>query len=247
VGKVLVAVTWCSNAKHYVMPKFWEMLDACVRHDDVDILVLGDQSDVPEWVVHEPVSWKSGSTYAEDMLWATRDYATEYAKAGDYDVMVWHGVDALWQSRADFWQVLSNLGDVHAVAPLISPRNDSSRAIARRFIGNGAGSYSLQQVDIPRTELESGKLVSSGFPGADNIMISKKAFDIGFDGHSAWYQRVSNGGTNVCVEEYWVWRALVKGYRVAVDTSVKVWHVHEDLVARMPYGIEKPLGDITWL
>lgn len=247
---ILVALTLCGHSKDYVLSRFWEMADACLRRDDVDLVVLGDRPDAtPEWATFQPVEWRLGSTYAEDMLWATRDYASELARAGDYDAMMWHGVDALWDTRDGFDALLAGLNHYDVVAPLIAARTDSSVAVARRFLPRETGEGSpwlLEQEYIPTSELLSGAYVEAGFPGADNILISRRCYDVNFHGHRAWYERVAKGETNVCVEEYWCWKAKNRGFSIAVDTSTHVWHVGEDMIARQYPSVEVSVEALEW-
>ena len=245
--RVLVAVTWCSHGKDYVVPKFMEMADhVFVLNPNVDVVFFGDMVP-PGPYAHVPVDW-GGAFYAEDMLMATREEARKYAIKGGYDILMWHGIDALWQSLTDFSLMVAKVNLRNPViAPVISARADSRFWIARRFRWNpDEQAYGENQYDISKAEI-NGHLVRSGFPGADNIAIHRSVFEyVGFEGHTKWYERVAQGRENLCVEEWWCLKAINLGYRIHVDTSTFVWHVHEDGIARMIDGIERDMETLTW-
>lgn len=232
---VLVGVTRFTFAKGYCDLKWREMMFECVE-PLAQIMVVSERPDQDfDTLLMDTPGW-----YAEDMLMHSREKIRLQAIEGGYEKMAWFGIDAMLESRADFERLISH--DVDVVAPLIPARTDADVAVARRFVGN-----SLEQTDIPDEELLQGGLVPSGFPGADNIVIDESCFHISIlDGHTPWYERVARGEPNVCGEEYWVWKAQQEGFGVFVDADVKAYHVHEDCVARMYKGIEKPLSELSW-
>lgn len=242
--KVLWGITHYTNNKAYALPKFREMLEACV------VPVIGREN---IWVVGDgPIFGAYPSTYdrcpgpyAEDMLIQSREMVRKRAIEDGYDKLVWSGVDWYFQSQEDCERLVSH--DVDAVAPLIPARTDANKAVARHFIPDDEGFLTEEQEDVTDEELASGRLVASGFPGADSLVVKKELFDIPFaEGHKPWYARVEEGDPNVCVEEFWVLNALRRGHGVYVDTSTKVYHAHEDGTARLWKGIEKPLEDLSW-
>jgi hypothetical protein len=239
---VLVGITSYTANKSYVFPKLEEMLEACVvpvvGRDN--IIVVGDTpicGDFPFYPMPLP------GHYAEDMLMASRQKMLEFAIAHDYDKLVWQGVDALFQNKEDFERLVSYPSSFDLIAPLISARADASHAICRRFLSLLEG----DQVDVPEEELHSGELILTGFPGADNIVLNKQVFEVPFtEDHDPWYERVAEGRTNVCVEEEFVRRCLLLGHHCWCDTALKVFHVHEDGIARMWPGIERPMAELSW-
>lgn len=238
----LVGITSYTAAKSYVFPKLEEMLEACVvpvvgrEH----IVVVGDTPIAGDFPFY-PMPFPGG--YAEDMLMASRQKMLEFAVGGSYDKLVWQGCDALFQSQADFERLVTYPASFDLIAPLISARSDSSHAICRRFVSM----HSEEQEDVPEGELGSGKLILTGFPGADNIVLNQQVFGVPFtDGHDPWYKRVAEGKPNVCVEEEFVRRCLIDGYSCWCDTAIKVWHVHEDGIARMWPGIERSMSELSW-
>lgn len=243
--RVLVAVTWCSHGKDYVVPKFFEM--APKVFDGANVVFFGDMVPPSEYE-HVSVDW-GGIHMAEDMLLATREVARQKAVREGYDVLMWHGIDALWQSGDDFRSIVGATSSYRpVVAPVISARADSRFWIARRFDEDEDGRPLESQTDIPLSELESGpRYLPSGFPGADNISIDRRAFEvISFDGHMRWYDRVRAGLPNLCAEEWWCFKAARNSIPICVDTETFVWHVHEDGVARMLPGIEVPMEGLKW-
>lgn len=266
-GRILVGVTKYTSAKDYILPQFYEMMAECIEPivGKENIIVVGDHQDE---IYHTEIRHVD-SSYAEDFLIDSREYIRKLAVAEEYDYMMWQGLDALFQSREDFIALLSNKVDI--VAPLICSREDSNNAIARRFIYKD-DQLTTKQEDIGDEELYEGEfelskemqaistyrpaggfsrrapwLVEAGFPGADNIIIHKDCYHIPFaEGHTPWYDRVEAGQDNVCVEEEWIRRALVAGKKSYVDTSVKVWHCHEDGIARMFKGIQIPTSELRW-
>lgn len=238
--KVLVGVVDIGEGKAYARAKFDEMARACIEGPGVDIVFFANR----EHPRYNTIVTDFYSNYAEDMLTAGREEFRRMAIVGEYDRMVWQGIDAFFRNRDDFERLLNHNVDV--VAPLISARQWEDEAVARRFLRLGSR-YLEEQVDIPHAELLGDReLVPSGFPGADNIVIDRRLFYIDFKGHVPWYVRHANGETNICVEEFWCLQALNRGYNIFVDTRCKVWHVHEDHTARMFKGITKRLEDLSW-
>lgn len=240
--RTLVGITNFTHAKDYVMPAFHKMAERCITpvvgHENV--MVVSERSDPVFNTQIMPVP----GVYAEDMLTASRDYIMKRARREGFDRVVLQGVDALYQTRKDFENLISR--PVEIVAPLICARNMPHMAVARRFIRR-EDKITEEQVDIPRKELMSGKLIKSGFPGADNIVITKNCFDIPFaEGHKPWYKRVADGEHNLCVEENWVRNALIAGHQAWVDTSIKVYHVHEDCIAGLYPNKVCQLKDLRW-
>lgn len=251
--KTLVGIINYGGAKMYMFPKLIEMLESCIFPiPGVTVMWATDlPAETASQIYPGDVFYEipeKGLTYAEDMLMHGREAFRQLAIEDGYDAMLWQGVDAPWMSREDVERILKMLEepDVAVAAPLISARDDGNFAIARRYV-HTEGQFSEFQVNIPAVELSSGDVIHAGFPGADNIALRKDTFDISWkDGHIQWYRRVVAGSPNLCFEE-WLLRELSNRGQVAwLDTAVKVWHVHEDCVARMWPGIEKPLSDLSW-
>jgi hypothetical protein len=236
--RVLIGVTDYGDAKGYIMPSFLQMLAAIRRRSlhDVHIAWAGNAAPMPvEWeLIGTP-----GLTYADDMLRESREWFMTLAPS--YGRVVWQGVDALYQSVEDFDKLVAGGAVADVVAPLICARADEGFAIARRFVDSTKVQY-----DIPDEELCSGRIVPSGFAGADNFFISPSAYSVEVQDYVPWYVKVNNGKPNTCYEEDWVWQALLEGKSVMLDTSVPVWHVHEDNIARMYPGIRQPLSELPW-
>ena len=253
--RVLCGIIRYSAAKDYIVPKFVEMLEQCIMPiEGVDVAWALEEGapELPGDFHLHPFEGKS-LAYAEDMLMIGRESFRTMAIMGEYDAMLWQGIDALWQSREDVEKILKHLEapGVPVVAPLISARADSNFAIARRFVSEPSTSplqFTEDQVDIPVEELSGGSIIPSGFPGADNIALRKDTFDVTWmeGNHDQWYKRVAEGRPNICCEEWLIRELRNRGQFTWLDTSVKVWHVHEDGVARMWPGIEKPLADLSW-
>lgn len=256
--QVLVAVTLFGENKKYVVPKFLEMYDACIRpFNMVATVIYGDHNIDTHPTGLKYQHMQSPGWYAEDMLMASREQARLDAIERDVDIMVWHGIDALWQSPKDFAKMLNTVTTTRrVVAPLISARNWADQPVTRRFVPaaqsdvNDPVQYTQVQTDVPDDELLSNWMIPTGFPGADNIFIPREYFDLSLtDGHDPWYKRVEEGRVNVCCEENWIWNLLNRespNHPVYCDTSVKVWHVHEDGRANMYKGITKRLEDLSW-
>lgn len=243
----LVAVTFSSGAKAYAMPLFSAMAHA-VYEPHADVRIYGDWNVGGFEQIFVPTP--NASTYAEDMLMATRERAFADARAEGRPALVLAGIDALLETPSEFARLLNEAQFLRgAVAPLITARSDANHAICRRFYrAPGGGHLDLleTQHDVPVRELTGGDLIPTGFPGADNLVVSSELFDVPFaEGHTPWYERVAQGRVNLCVEEEWVLRCLRAGHRFACDTSVKAWHVHEDGVARRWRGVEKRMGDLV--
>lgn len=254
--RVLCGVVDYGHGKAYVRDKFWEMAESClIPNDGLDLVVASHDPSLARG--HSFIQMNGHHAYVEDMLMEAREVMRRWALDSGYDKLMWQGIDALWQSREDVRQVLWNRQDI--VAPLISARSDSQHAVARRFRrginpfnldGNGdlgAPWWVEEQDDIPEPELRSGSIVPAGFPGGDNIVLARRVLDRSWLGaHKPWYKRVADGETNIECIEWFCLDAIRKGYTSWVDTGVKVWHVHEDGIARMWKGIEKPMGELTW-
>lgn len=244
--KVLYSIVLYGHAKNYVVPKWIEMANECIFPVNGVDLIIGADSPRDEFPGHNFVPLRPGLTYVEDMLIPLREKFREMAIYGEYDKLVWGGIDCLFQTRSDFERLINH--DVDAVAPLISARTDPNAPVARRFEQNHYdGWFSEEQYDIHDWELlRSKELILSGFPGADAYVVDKKLFGITYDGHIPWYQRVANGQPNLDCMEYWTLMALNRGAKIYVDPLVKVWHVNEDGWAHMYKGIRKRMEELTW-
>jgi hypothetical protein len=252
---ILVGITAYGSAKDYCMPQFQRMFDECVRPLGADVCWA---TDLPPEEASERydgdvfVQLPPGLSFSEDILIPAHEAFRTLALEDDYDVLMWQNVDAFWDSVFDVYKVLSHLGDVPIVAPLICARTDSMYPIARRFdfkpsLGeDGEHRWLEEQYEIPSTELRSGELVSAGMAGSDTIFFRKDAIDWGDAEHTPWYERVEHGNTNICFEEFILLELARRGKRSFLDTGVDVWHVHSDMVARKWPGIEVPLEELGW-
>lgn len=257
--KHLVAVTLYGHGKDYVVPAFSCMAAACMLGwPGVDVIVIGDRP-VPglQFVQGPPVR---GNGWAEDMLIASRSMAFDMAIDGDYDTLMLHGIDALWQSPADFHTILNpppGIKDIYTIrAPMITARSDADFLIAREFKDFETGEQMDSKAKWIDWDASTATWVpNAGFPGADNMAIDRSAFTaVPFaEGHTPWYERIlDEEAQNLCVEEEWCRRALmpdaegIQDRMIGLNTKVKVWHVHEDGVARMWKGKTKPLKDLDW-
>jgi hypothetical protein len=243
--RTLVGIVAYGDSKAYIMPKFNEMLDACIRPvEAVDIAWVSDRH-IKNGDFN--LIMTGSHLYVEDMLIEGRELLRKFALQHGYTKLCHQGVDCLWQSQQGFERVLSH--DVPIVGPLITARNDPDFAVARRFHAEGVEppyQYKEEQYDIPEFELESGLLIPSGFPGADAIFYRQDVMDLSFEGHKPWYLRVRDGETNIECMEYTILNAANRGQAAYVDTMVKVWHVHENGVANMWKGITKPMNELEW-
>jgi hypothetical protein len=260
-SKPLVGIVLFTQAKDYALPKFYEMMDACVNVHDVDVLFVTDQP-VPD--KYEAITVPNPGAYAEDMLTFGRDLLREEAIKRGSSCMVWQGVDCFYQRASDFKQlvahVLNDGDDIKCVGALTTSRADSHHAILRRFYmspevlrsDRKSWEFTDIQADYPPEVIDAWVAQGSlspvgGFPGADALVIHPDLFEIDFSGHDPWYVRVSQGRENLCVEEYWCQKVLNAGYDIYLDPSIQVWHCHDvDLVARMWRGIEKPMSEVSW-
>lgn len=234
--KVLAGIVNFSHAKDYCKPKLLEMIDACVIPCVDDIIVVGDNP-----VGHLPYAHLScNSSYAEDMLITGREWLRRYAIEEDFDKMLWQGMDCFWKSEEDVRTVMEH--NVPVVSALTSARDDANKAIARRFVDKEGN-----QEDISDDELLDGGLIESGFPGADAIFIDRDVFSYPFkEGHTPWYERVNRGQVNLCVEENWCLELTKSGIKQYVDADVRVFHAHEDGIARAWPGEERQMEMLTW-
>lgn len=252
--RTLVGIVAYGSQKDYVVPKFLEMKQHCMDVEGVDFAwatgMAADQAaEVYPGDLH--IEMPAGCVFVEDMLIIARDAFRRLAMQGEYDKVCYQGIDCLWRSRDDFLSVMHQ--EVDVVSALTSARTDSNAAVARRFESRHHVSKSVspdtwgeKQYDIPDEELMAGDLVWSGFPGADAIFFDSGTFGVDWDEHVPWYRRVEQGRPNLDCMEYLCMKLMNKGFRCFVDTSVRVWHVHEDRVARMWKGIEVPLSDLSW-
>lgn len=253
--RVLVAVTDYSEAKAYCREKFWEMAEACILpHDDVSMVLAGEHGkwdDRPaDYFVPMPDDL---GTYVEDMLMHSREAMRNIAITEDFDRLVWQGLDAPYVSGDDFERVA--FSDLDIVAPVISARTFPGMAVARRFElldEGGEYLYGEEQHNIPAEELMSGELVPAGFPGGDNISISRDVFtEISWanGAHTPWYRRVAEGKPNLDCIEWYCLQALNAGYNSWVDSSSHAWHVDDGdhvPVARLWPDKNVPLEELTW-
>jgi hypothetical protein len=241
--KTLCCVTLYGPGKDYVLAAFSEMARACLV-GEMDVVVYGDHP--LEGFKHRPMPWPG--PYAEDMLWASRAQSIHDAREGGYGVLVWHGVDALWQSPTDVMDVLYGPADFPIRAPLICGRTDATYPVCRSFARTADGGYAEEQEEIDVDRLLDGDwFQNQGFPGADNIMIDDDVFErIDFEGHVPWYERVARGQTNLNCEEFFCLKAVRAGFDIWTNAGVKVWHAHEDRIARMWPGTEVPLTSLRW-
>jgi hypothetical protein len=203
-----------------------------------DVIVVGDRP-VGKWPF---ARLECDSSYADDMLMVGREWLRKYALSEGYDTMLWQGMDCYWPDELSFEITRESLDEYDVVSALTTARDDATHAIARRFTDDEGN-----QEPIPEEELDSGLLIDSGFPGADAMFIDKAVFAEPFaEGHTPWYKRVEAGDVNICVEENWVLNLLKSGYAVGLDTEIKVWHAHEDGIARRWKGQELRLEDLSW-
>lgn len=248
--KRLFAVTLNGYGKDYVLPAFANMARACYQPLG-DVIIYGDRE---LWAKENGFFYRhvpAPLAYAEDMLTLTREQAFQDARENHYDQIVLCGVDALFEEKVDAELFFSLSCEYDMLAPLITARDRSGYTILREFIKEGE-LYGLKQQEIPEERLSvqysASGIIQCGFGGADNLAISRRVFEqIDFTAdHTPWYQRHAAGEINVCVEEYFIQRALNAGYRSWCDTQTRVWHVHEDGIARMWKGIDKPLSELNW-
>lgn len=244
--RILACVSLFTHAKDYVIPKWKEMAKACfvpMEGDELDIIVYGDQK--IDGYQHKFIPLPG--PMSEDMLMVSRDRGRLDAIAGGYDVLMWVGVDALWQSAEAFqhcsWYACENDA---VIAPLICARTDASYPVCRRFDEDSSGTPLETQHEIDADELLSGRIIPAGFPQADATFIPRPMFAIDWADHMPWYTRVENGFPNLCAEEYWCYKAAKIGWEISCHTGRKAWHVDHDSTARMYPGINVPLETLTW-
>lgn len=255
--RVLYSITSFTTAKDYVHDAFVRMAEACIA-PYADIRVYGDRPIGADRILGSyPHIWiPLPGHYADDMLINARQRALEHARMDGYDALVWAGVDALFETQDGFKRLLDRIGSIWGrnaespiLAPLIPARMDANKAVCRHFDWNDQGEYLETQHEVAENALESGELVDvAGFPGADNLILPAHALklDIMAEDYIPWYERVKQGLPNLCCEEWWCLKALRSGKEIYCDSSVKVWHVHEDGTARLWKGIERPVGELTW-
>lgn len=255
----LMTITRYGHSKDYVLDAFEQMLDACVvGTPGLNIIWAGDRP-------NDTIQIPPGLTNCADIVRYSRERTRELAIRKGYGRMLWQGVDALYRTRADFEALLAHPDHFAIVGALISARTDSNHACARRFHTRG-GEPLQQQYDVPSAELSHGVLVRVGWPGVENVVIHRSLFDIDIMRRCPeWYQqnndvlrgrpesRDDNAAKgNLDHSEWFCFEAQRRGVFAWVDTSIKVWHVHESgapdggPLARMYPGIERPLSELTW-
>lgn len=252
--KILCGIVYYGHGKQYVYPQFINMMNRCMVMDDVKFAWATDHD--PPLPGMSPCDYVipmgPGHVYVEDMLIDGRDKIRQIGLDEGFDKVLYQGIDCLWQSREDFLAVASH--DVPVVSALTSARSDSNYAVARRFKldehyiaePDELAPITLEQEDISDDELNRGGLIRSGFPGADAIFFRNDTLQYDWGDHDPWYIRQARGGVNVDCMEYTCYKLITLGKRCYVDADRKVWHVHEDGIARMWKGIEKPLNDLSW-
>lgn len=248
--KPLIGIVLFSPAKDYVIDKFYEMATACFDQDLFDVLMVSDRVSP----VYRTLKIPSPGWYAEDMLTVGRTEIQKYARIYEHECMIWQGVDCFYKSNRDFERLVSNVTDkgFSAVGGITTARADENFCVLRHFDIAPDGEILETQTDWPADMIdkwvEEGELVSvGGFPGADALVIHNRLYDITFEGHIPWYERVAMGQPNICVEEYWCKRVLEAGHEIMLDPTVLTWHVHDvDHIARMWRGITKPMDELSW-
>jgi hypothetical protein len=243
-----------------VTPLFEEMLRACViGTPGLDIIWAGDRSG-------DEIFIPSGLRYTDDIVTPAREATRNFAIEGGYDKMIWQGIDALYQSREDFERLISH--DLPIVSALISARTITDFACARRWVPGFGGVPTMCQNDIAPEILLKGELVWAGGPSADNIVIRSECFDIDVLGaeYIPWYKRdfpkyKEEGNSRdpnaakgkLASSERFCYEAAKRGIQAYIDTSVKVWHVHESgapgtngPLARLYPDTEVPMEWVSW-
>lgn len=259
MNKILMMVTRYGREKDYVTEAFAEMLNACViGTPGVDVIWAGDRPG-------DDIFIPSGLGYTDDIVTPAREATRRLAIEGGYSKMIWQGIDALYQSRADFERLISH--DVPIVSALISARTITDFACARRWVPGFGGVPTPCQNDISPELLLKGEMVWAGWPSADNIVIREECFDIDVLGadYVPWYKREAstcppgnsldlNAATGkLASSERFCYEAAKRGIQAWIDTSVKVWHVHESgapgtngPLARLYPDTELPMEWVSW-
>ena len=259
-ANLLMLIVRYGQEKNYILDKLNECLTACVRRPGVDIVWAGDRP-------NDDFAIDPGLFYTDDIVTPARYWVLQEAARGGYDGVIWQGMDALYQTRDDFTRLISHR-DLPIVSVVISARTDVDYACARRWRVSG-GILTPCQDDIPPKELASGKIIKAGWPSADNIVIRPEVYECADvlrpEVYIPWYQRQSApfpGGNardrnaahgKLASSERLCFEAAARGHQAYIDTSIRVWHVHESgdpngngPLARLWPDIEVPVGDVTW-
>ena len=239
--KIAVGIVDVGTTKNYVVEKFNEMLDACVRPHGVDIVWSTDKERT-DYDVVLPMS--SNSSYVEDICMIGRRDIVNYARESGYDKLVWQGIDCLYQSSKDFEKLIHRKFDV--IGALTTARSNSNAAVAGLFIRDENG-LTDEHTQFSDWVLDHEWIIEADVPGTDALVISKNCLDLDWQGkHIPWYVRRAQGGFDLTCEGWYCQELIKRGQKIYLDTSIKTWHVHEDGIARMWKGIEKPLKELSW-
>lgn len=227
--RTLFNVTHITPGKRYVFDKFCENTVHCIKGAEIssapiDVQLVTDQED------HAQAFAELGGSVIllspQDMVWQDdttrlgRQIGINSAIEGGYDRLVWQGIDCLYQSSGEVARLMSWRDIV--VGGLVAARNHPEYPVCRRFNDDGT------QREISAAELDSGTLISAGFPGADCLVVPRNVFGR-FSLDTPEYVRWNEEGNfqMMCVEEYYCWRLHRAGIPIFCDTAVRPWHVHE--------------------
>lgn len=244
----LLGILKFGTSKDYCFPKITEMLEECCE-GIVEILWVSE-SKVGKY---ETITIPMPGMTSEEMCMEGRALIRVEAICRDSPAYVFQGIDCFYRSRAEFKRLIDEVvdGPYLAVGGLTCARSDSHHAVARRFLRDEWGARLETQADIDADTLEwaieeEAVIEAGGFVGADAFVCHRDLFGYGWEGHTPWYVRVSEGRPNLCAEEWMMLQMVRGGHRVHLDCGVRTWHVHEDGVARMYPGVERPLETLGW-
>lgn len=239
--RVLVGTIIAGPWKDYAIPKFEEMCRDLLP--DVDVLAIVDEygrTSLPEFLVPETAN----TMWATEIVFHGKNALKAYALGGNYDALIWQGIDCYYNTRADFDLLVKGAEDHAIIGGLIAARNRPDYAVCRRFLGRTTGQYDHAEAEWPNAF--KGVRDVPGYIGSDATLIRRDALEtVTMDGYEHWHLNRSPGFLGP--EEYFMWSAINRHRTIpAIDARCRPWHVHENgLAARYPNQTCR-LEDLGW-
>lgn len=237
-----------------MIPKFFEMLEHVVYPDkDIDVVFAVDEfRSIKSDQIHVP--------RIRDSFWATEivyygkqaliKYATEYK----YDAFIHQGIDCLYETPLSF-QLLKKTYETYKgmVGALVAGRNRPDYPVCRNFVhkeGRVTREQKESKVVPAHVHTSPGPLMVYGYPGSDATFVERRLLEgVSMKGYEHWHNRPNKDTplAELGPEEWFVYSMIknLKEYPL-VDTRVRPWHVHENLMASRYPGEYVPLDSLVY-
>lgn len=246
MAKYLMGVVLAGHSKDYIVPKFLEMLEHVVYPDkNVDIAFAVDETLIEltwpqlKWHTQITVPRMAGSMWATEIVYYGKQALIKYATEKGYDAFIHQGIDCLYEDP-DSFQRLKRTYEQYGgmVGALVAGRNRPDYPVCRDFVhkdGKVTREQEENKVIADHVQTSPGPLMVYGYPGSDATFVSTELLrTVSMKGYEHWHNRPNKDQPlgELGPEEWFVY-SMIKSNREypLVDTRVRPWHVHENLMA----------------